>query len=78
MLLDMLTGGEITVVAMYAVIGDVVVERWSSCAGGVVHVALKGPAELLGAVEVRNVALAVQIAQFRSTVCPWPVALLSL
>ena len=38
-----------------AVIGDDVVDGCRPATGGVVHVALRGPAELLGAIEARNV-----------------------
>ena len=63
---DVLTGDKITVVTIYAVIGDIFVDGGSRCAGLVVHVALRGPMELLGAVEARNVAPTVQVVQFGS------------
>ena len=59
-----MTGDEVTIVAVYAVIGDAVVNRCGPAAGVVVHVAFRGPAELLGAIETRNVTRAIQVIQF--------------
>ena len=60
----MMTGNKVAVVAVYAVIGDAVVNSCGAAAGVVVHVALGGPTELLGAVETGNVTRAVQVVQF--------------
>ena len=60
----MITGDKVAVVAVYAVIGDAVVKGCRTIAGVVVDVALRGPVELLGAIETRNVTRAVQVVQF--------------
>ena len=59
-----MTGDEVAVVAIYADIGDAVVNGCRAVAGVIVHVALRGPAELLRAVEMGNVTHAVQVVQF--------------
>ena len=76
-----MTRDEVAIVAIYADIGDAVVNGCRAVAGVIVHVALRGPAELLGAVEMGNVTHAVQVVQFGgcgSTVCSWLVAFLLL
>ena len=65
-------GDETPVIAIYAVIGDAVVDGCEATASVIVHVALRGPTELLGAVDAKNVAPAVQVfnlAVARSTFC---------
>jgi hypothetical protein len=59
----MLIGDEVAVVAIYAVVGDAVVDS-GGAAAVVVHVALGGPAEPLGTVEARDFAGAVRVIQF--------------
>ena len=79
---DTMAGDKVTVVAVHSVIGDAVVDgcgERGAVTGVVVHVALRGPAEFLGAVEARNVAPAVQVVQFGGCEVdslPWLVALL--
>ena len=55
---------EVAEVAVYAVIGDAIIDGCGAATGVIVHVALGGPPELLRAVEARNVARAVQVVQF--------------
>ena len=62
-----MTGDGVAVVAVHPVIGDSVVDGGRAAAAGhgvVVYVAHGGRAELLGAIEERNVTPAVQVVQF--------------
>ena len=59
-----MTGDEVTTVAVDAIIGDAIVNSCGVAAGVIVHVALRGSTELLGAIETRNVTRAVQVVQF--------------
>ena len=73
------TGDENFVVAIYADIGDAVVDGCGAVASVIVHVARRGPTELLGAVDEKNAAPAVHVFQFGSCevdFLPWLVALL--
>ena len=70
---------EIAVIAVHSIIGGTIGDGCGTAAGVVVHVTLRGPTELLGAVDAQNVAPAVQVFQFGSCevdFLPWLVALL--
>lgn len=54
---DVLTGDEIAVVAVHAVVGHDIVDGGETAAV-VVHVTIGGPLELLGTVEARDIAAA--------------------
>ena len=71
-----MTGGEVSGVAVYAVVNSC-----GAAAGVVVHVALRGPAELSGPSRRRTLPAPYRsfiLATARSTFCPWLVALLLL
>ena len=71
-----MTGDEVSVVAVYAVVNSC-----GAAAGVVVHVALRGPAELSGPSRRRTLPAPYRsfiLATARSTVCSWLVALLLL
>ena len=59
-----MTGDKVAVVTVYAIIGDAIVNSCGAATGVVVHVALRGPKELLGAIETRDVTRAVRVIQF--------------
>ena len=62
-----MTGDEVTIIAVYAVIGGAAFNGYVAAAGDVVHVTLGVPRKLLRAVETRNVTRAVQVVQFGSS-----------